>query len=238
MWRGLKLYLMTCVVLAAALALSTSRSIAQTSADTCPDGSPRYFGQCPSEGVLADPYIYPINFDTIPVPARSPYYVAAEDRLHDVGISVSARTPADSRIVFMNNLGEYGGRALRRTVSDVFLTQVDTNNVPASFTLQFRQPVRSVSIMVPGIFPASASGVTFPAWTVTALSRSGAVLSSHQEGLRRRFNSEPAETITLNAPGFEPIVALRFDSDPRLNGVPFAGFSTIHIERLGVLPYQ
>jgi hypothetical protein len=36
----------------------------------------------------------------------------------------------------------------------------------------------------------------------------------------------------LRSPAFAPIAALRFDSDPRLNGVPFAGFSAILIERL------
>jgi hypothetical protein len=36
----------------------------------------------------------------------------------------------------------------------------------------------------------------------------------------------------LRAPAFELISALRFESDPRLNGQPFAGFSAILIERL------
>jgi hypothetical protein len=44
-----------------------------------------------------------------------------------------------------------------------------------------------------------------------------------------------AQTYTLRTPNFDRIAAVRFDSDPRLNGVPFAAFSTLLIERIVLL---
>jgi hypothetical protein len=42
----------------------------------------------------------------------------------------------------------------------------------------------------------------------------------------------PAQTYTLVSVTFAGIAAVRFESDPRLNGKPFAGFSALLIERL------
>jgi hypothetical protein len=224
------------LIAALALALSATASPAQSpppSASLCPDGTPRYFSYCPE----SLEYTYPLDFDAVNAGDHPPFSVAADPLLHTAGISVVQRSPADSVIVFINNKGEYTGQALRRTVSDNFLTQVNTNNAPASFTLQFSAPVKAVSFMVPAVWAASQSGVTFPAWRATALGSRGDVLSSHEEGLKRRFADDPAQTFELTAPAFEPITAVRFESDPRLNGVPFAGFSTIHIERLGIIPW-
>jgi hypothetical protein len=216
------------------VAFATAAPAQAPSANLCPDGrTVRYFGYCPE----AEDYIYPLDFAAVNAGEHPPFSVAAAPLLHTVGISVGQLVPADSLVVFMNNKGEYGGQALRRTVSENFLTQVNTNNVPSTFTLRFSTPVKAVSIMIPAVWPASESGVTFPAWRAVALSRSGAVLSSHEEALRRRFSADPAQTFELTAPAFEPIAAVRFESDPRLNGRPFAGFSTIHIERLGVIPW-
>ena len=110
--------------------------------------------------------------------------------------------------------------------------QQNTANKPASFTLTLAEPVERVTFMIPKVFPATESGVTFPAWRAIALSAAGEELSSASEKLLRRFADFPAQTYTLNAPGFEGITSIRFESDPRLNGVPFAGFSTIVIESL------
>jgi hypothetical protein len=46
----------------------------------------------------------------------------------------------------------------------------------------------------------------------------------------------PAHEYTLHAPGFNPIVAIRFDSNPQLDGKPFAAFDAILIERLTLVP--
>ena len=67
-----------------------------------------------------------------------------------------------------------------------------------------------------------------------ALDADGNELSSQSEGLIRSFTDVPERTYDLETPNFEKIAAIRFDSDPRLNGVPFAGFSAVLIERLTV----
>ena len=114
----------------------------------------------------------------------------------------------------MNNLGLYEGRAVSPTVSQNVLTQMNTGNVPASFTLSFAKPVRSVTFTVPKVYPATESGITFPEWRAVALSASGEELSSAGEGLARRFADVPAQAYSLRAPGFEGIASVRFSSAP------------------------
>jgi hypothetical protein len=88
------------------------------------------------------------------------------------------------------------------------------------------------------LYPETESGITHPAWSAHALDASGNELSSQSDGLLRcDYRHEvPARTYTLHAPAFAPIVALRFDSDPNLNGRPFAAFSTLLIERITLNP--
>ncbi len=171
------------------------------------------------------------SIDTMSAPSHT---VAADPYLHaaPIAIAVTQRDPENSTIVFMNNVALYNGRAVAPTVSQNFLTQQGTDNKPASFTLTLSQPVEQVTFTIPKVFPDTPSGVTFPAWRATALSASGEELSSVSEKLLRRFADFPAQSYTLNAPGFEGIAAIKFESDPRLNGKPFAGFSTILIESL------
>ena len=94
------------------------------------------------------------------------------------------------------------------------------------------QPARSASFTRPALYPATNSGITHPAWSVHALDADGNELSSQSEALTRSFVDVPAVQYVLRSPGFAPIAALRFESDPRLNGKPFAAFSAIMIERL------
>jgi hypothetical protein len=164
------------------------------------------------------------------------YHVAAEPYLRSAvnPISVEDVSPAGSLIVLKNNLGLYEGRAVAPTVSQNFLTQIETGNVPSSFTLRLGRPVRSVTFVVPKVYPATESGITFPAWSATALSASGETLSSVSEALTRRFSDVPERRYTLRAPGFEGIGAVRFDSDPNLDGRPFAAFSAILIEEFSL----
>jgi len=113
---------------------------------------------------------------------------------------------------------------------------MNTGNVPASFTLSFATPVRSLTFTVPKVYPATESGITFPEWRAVALSSSGQELSSAGEGLTRRFADVPSQSYSLRAPAFEGISAVQFSSDPRLNGVPFAAFSAILIEQITIVP--
>ena len=73
-------------------------------------------------------------------------------------------------------------------------------------------------------FLGTESGITFPAWKAVALFGSGVELSSASLGLLRRFGDEPAKAFTLTAPGFEGIAAVRFESDPNLDGAPVRRF--------------
>ena len=158
--------------------------------------------------------------------------VAALPYLHRLGISVTDIQPAGSEIVLVNNRGLYQGAAVAPTTSQNLITQVNTGNVPASFTLKFVEPARSASFTRPALYPATNSGITHPAWSVHALDAEGNELSSQSEGLTRSFVDVPAVQYVLRSPAFAPIAALRFESDPRLNGKPFAAFSAIMIERL------
>ena len=91
---------------------------------------------------------------------------------------------------------------------------MNTGNVPASFTLTFAKPLKSMTFMVPKVYPATESGITFPAWRAIALSSSGQELSSVGEGLTRRFADVPAQTYSLRAPAFDGITAVQFSSPP------------------------
>jgi len=173
------------------------------------------------------------------VPTKPPtYQVAASPYLHEFGVGIRDLQPADSKVVLVNNLGLYGGQGVHPTTSQNLLTQVETGNVAASFTLQFKKPAKSVSFIRPRLYPETQSGITHPAWSAHALDAEGNELSSQSEALLRcDYQHEvAARTYTLDAPGFAPIVALRFDSDPNLNGRPFAAFSTLLIERITLTP--
>jgi hypothetical protein len=173
------------------------------------------------------------------VPTKPPtYQLAASPYLHEFGVGIRDLKPADSKIVLINNLGLYGGQGVHPTTSQNLLTQFETGNVPASFTFRFDRPASSVSFVRPRLYPETESGITHPAWSAHALDANGNELSSQSEGLLRcDYRHEvPARTYTLHAPAFAPIVALRFDSDPNLNGRPFAAFSTLLIERITLDP--
>jgi hypothetical protein len=187
------------------------------------------------------PGIQARNFADVPTSTAPAMTVSAAPYLHNgvIGLKVRDVLPFGSEVIFINNRHIYDGRAIIPTVSENMLTQQGTGNVPASFTLQLPQPVAAIRFLVPRLYPDTTSGVTFPAWTATALSMSGAVLDSRHKALARRMDSDiPGEVVVLTAPAFEGISAVRFDSDPRLNGTPFAGFSTILIEGFWIEPMK
>jgi hypothetical protein len=181
-----------------------------------------------------DPNRIVLDFGSLRTNYPPDFIVAAAPFLHaaPIPIDVVDVTPDESRVVFKNNLGLYGGRAVQPTVSQNFLTQVNIGPGPSSFTLRFAEPVTSVTFLIPAIFPATESGVTFPAWRATAYSRSGRVLSTTSEVLARRLANAPSQTYTLRAPDFEGIVEVEFASDWRLDGRPFAGFESLLIEQV------
>jgi hypothetical protein len=175
-----------------------------------------------------------VEFASIPV-GKDP--IAARPYLNKYGISVDNTVPSGSEIVLVNNRGLYEGGGVLPSSSQIFLTQINTNNVPASYTLTFAKPVAHMSFTRPALYAATSSGVTHPAWKATALGANGEELASQSETLLRKMkdpgdDTVPARTYTLESVTFQGIASVRFDSDPRLNGKPFAGFSTLLIERL------
>jgi hypothetical protein len=75
-----------------------------------------------------------LAFGSVDTASAPQFMVAADPFLHDaaIPISVTEKDPPQSRIVLMNNLGLYEGRAVAPTVSQNVLTQMNTGNVPAS----------------------------------------------------------------------------------------------------------
>lgn len=178
------------------------------------------------------------DFDRLDTSRPPAYEIAAAPFLHAgaIPVDIEALRPDTSRMVIRNNLGFYGGQALQPTVSQNFLTQTGIGQGDCSFTLRFGKPVAAVTFRIPAIFPASPSGVTFPAWQATAFSTLGEELGAVSAALARKMADEPARDYTLRTPNFEPIAYVRFDSDFRLDGTPFAAFEAVVIERLELEP--
>lgn len=189
-----------------------------------PSGAVITRGLHANEVVVGFPWV-----DTASAPGKT---VAAAPYLHGVGISIAGRNPPASEVVLLNNRVLYQGQAVKPTTSQNILTQVSTDNGPASFTLTFSEPVATVRFVRPALYPATESGITHPAWSAHALDTTGRELSSQSEDLTRSFSDVPARTYTLTAPGSDGISAIRFESDPRLKGKPFAAFSAVLIEQL------
>jgi hypothetical protein len=171
------------------------------------------------------------SVDTATAPGR---YVAADPYLLDYEILVSDLVPSQSKVVLINNLALYRGQSVRPTTAQNFLTQIDTHNTPASFKLMLKRPCQTVSFVRPKLIVASKSGITHPAWSAHAFDEEGRELSSQREDLTRSHVHVPARTYVLSAPGPGRIAAVRFDSDPRLDGKPFSAFSSILIEQLTI----
>jgi hypothetical protein len=179
------------------------------------------------------------DFATVPTATSADAMVMAGPYLRDGSVLLQLRdvTPAGSEVIFANNRALYEGKAVAPTISQNLLTQRNTGNQAASFTLTLPAPAAKVSFLIPRLFAETASGITFPAWKATALSASGEEIDSRSRALGRRMGGDiEREVVTLRAPAFEGIAAVRFDSDPRLGGTPFAAFSAILIEGIWVEP--
>ncbi|MEY2488388.1 MAG: hypothetical protein QOC70_330 [Verrucomicrobiota bacterium] len=223
------------VLIGAGLVWKSSRPAQDRQAAPTPIASKESAKPSPTPVAAANEVV--VEFPEVDTSTTPGHTVAALPYLHRLGISVTDLQPATSEIVLINNRGLYQGAAVVPATSQNLITQVNTGNVPASFTLKFAQPARSVSFTRPALYPATESGVTHPAWSVHAMDAQGRELSSQSESLTRCWppagcKEVPAVVYALRAPAFDLIAALRFDSDPRLDGKPFAAFSAILIERL------
>lgn len=193
-----------------------------------------------AEAALA-PGVLARDFATVPTGTSPDSIVLAAPYLRDGPVLMQLRdvTPPGAEVAFYNNRALYEGKAVAPTISQNLLTMRGTGNIAASFTLTLPQPAAKVSFLIPRLFPETASGVTFPAWRAVALTRSGTELDTRSRALGRRLGSDmEREIVTLRAPAFEGISAVRFESDPRLDGTPFAAFSAILIEGVWVEPMK
>jgi len=148
-------------------------------------------------------------------------------------VNVIAREPQESLIVFQNNLGAYGGRAVTPDPRNQnFLTQIDSGQGASSFTLEFSRPLSSVTFVIPLLF-AGENGVSFPAWRIAALGSRGEEIDVAEGDLAASFDDIPGQRHTLRASADSAgITRLRIESDFRLNGRPFAAFSSVLIEEM------
>jgi hypothetical protein len=179
-----------------------------------------------------------VDFPLVDTSGTADHKVSATPYLHDFRIRVVSVEPKTSELILLGNRGAYGGAAAHPGTAQNFLTQDRTGNVVASFTLAFDEECDSMVILRPALYAATDSGVTHPAWSVRVLSASSRVLASYSEDLRRSFGDIPARSYEFEAPAFDRITGIQVVSDPRLNGVPFAGFSAVLIERLTLLRHR
>lgn len=174
-----------------------------------------------------------VDFPWVNTASAPGFTVAASPYLHGAGITVKDLDPQDSELVLMNNRALYNGGAVVPTTSQNFLTQISANSAGiTSFTLVFAGPCENVTFTRPALYAATESGITHPAWSARAFDALGRGLSAQSEGLIRSYDDVAARTYSLRAPGFEGISAVRFDSDWRRNGKPFAAFRALLIEKL------
>lgn len=174
-----------------------------------------------------------IDFKDVSVPPGKE--IAADAYLHHNGISVSARSPEYSRLVIVDSLGLYNGRAVNSKSSGNVLTQqVDDETAPISFTLTFEKPVKSVSLRRAALFPATESGVTHPAWNAHAFDDVGKDIAAVHEQLlsEDKKHDMPARAYVLKSTGNNLIRSVRVTSDYRIGGIPFAGFHAVLISEI------
>lgn len=162
--------------------------------------------------------------------------ISAEDYLHQFGISISDVTE-NTDVAVLRDDASYGGLAFAAPSAPNVLTQLcptTPQTFPVTFTLRFNQPVYRLTFVRARLLAVSPSGITHPAWSARAFDADGKELSNTGEHLVRNVgvsNNEPARTFTLEGPN---IVAVRFDSDNRLDGKPFAAFCAVLIDNLAL----
>ncbi|MDE2163352.1 MAG: hypothetical protein KGJ53_09330 [Alphaproteobacteria bacterium] len=174
-----------------------------------------------------------ITFGGISVPGPD-YAIAAGPYLRRFGVAIISQTPTNSAVLIVNNIGLYRGEAVDAMTAQNFLTQtVDPASAPLSFTLAFVQPAKSVRVLRAPLWAATKSGVTHPAWRVTALDGAGRTLAADGEALLGSYTTVPEKWFDLRPANGHLIAALRIDSDFRdEHGRPFAGFQAALIQEI------
>jgi hypothetical protein len=199
-------------------------------------GQPRDNVPPPARPVPPGSIVQISDFGSVPTELGLDRFVPADRYLRQGTVPVTIRDvmPASSEVLFYSTAQLYHGLAFTPTISGNVLTQANTGNQAASFTLVLPEPAGRVRFLIPRLFAATASGITFPAWKATALAPSGEAIDMHERELLGSFVDVPEQFVQLESRDGPGIAAVRFESDPRRNGVPFAAFSAILIEGIWI----
>ena len=123
------------------------------------------------------------------------------------------------------------------SASPNYITQHRTGQTaPVSYTLRFNRPVRSVRLHRAGLWPATSSGVTHPAWSAQALDEEGRVVAMVVEPLLAKFVDIPAKMHVLKGSDGSLIRSVRIAADYRdRRGAPFAAFHSVLINQIDLV---
>ncbi len=181
-------------------------------------------------------YVTRVRFDEAVVRAPD-YHTAADPYLHRRGISVSTRWPESSLLLIANSLALYGGRATSVSASSNCLMQHGTGQTaPVSYMLRFAHPVRSVRLHRVGLWPATSSGVTHPAWSAQAVGEESRLVAVVAEPLLGAFQDIPAKIHVLKGSDGGLIHGIRIAADYRdRRGKPFAAFHSVLINQIDLV---
>ncbi len=181
-----------------------------------------YLPQTPPDQVL--------NFDTENTYSDPKTAIDAQAYLGAFGIEVAKKTNG-TRVVLLNHLGSYGGKAFLPVSRPNVLTQIDSSD-PVTFTLSFSRPLSRLSFVIPPLIAGTASGITFPKWRAYGLDAQGVEIVSVGSDLFGSYRHEDSRTLILQAPRSSGacIKAVRFDSDSEHS----AAFQAIMIDDLAL----
>lgn len=144
-----------------------------------------------------------INFDSIHT-SGSPYFVNLNtvNYLAQYGITLSNVTPGTTVAALC---GSCGGNTIVGSSSPNVLVQFG-NNSGESFTLNFANPLSSLSFYLSGNSKSGGSGTVVSSWSVTAYNGSHLLLGSVGDpGPFATFSAFAPQQYTLNGPGIASI---------------------------------
>lgn len=169
-----------------------------------------------------------LNFDAENTYSDPKKPIDAESYLGASGIEVTKKT-VGTRVVLINHLGSYEGKAFLPSSRPNVLTQ-EGSIEPVSFTLNFSRPLSRVSFVLPPLIAASASGITFPKWRAHGEDAQGVEIASVGSEPQGSYIHKDSKTISLQPPDGRCMRAIRFDSDSQ----HFSAFQAILIDDLAL----
>lgn len=144
-----------------------------------------------------------VNFDSINT-SGSPYFVNLNtvNYLAQYGITLSNATPGTNVAALC---GSCGGNTIVGSSSPNVLIQFG-NNSGESFTLNFANPLSSLSFYLSGNSKNGGSGTLVSSWSVTAYNASHVAIGSVGDpSLFATFSAFAPQQYTLNGPGIASI---------------------------------